>query len=61
MLVVMYAIIRDDRVRRWGWRQKGMLLMHEGTHADKDDGSDDGVMYQALSSAPRSQRMSWSD
>jgi ribosomal protein L11 methylase PrmA len=56
----MYAVILDDRVRRWGRRREGMLLVHERMH---DDGSDEGAVCQALSSAPRlsrSQRVSWS-
>jgi hypothetical protein len=63
MLVVMYAVIRDDRVRRWGWRWERMLLVHEGMHSDEDNSSDDGAVCQTLSSAPRlsrSQWMSWS-
>jgi len=36
MLVVMYAVKRDDRVRRWGWRWKRMLLVHERTHINED-------------------------
>jgi hypothetical protein len=54
---MMYAVILDNRVRRWGWRREGMLV-HEGMHVGEDGGKDGRAVCQALSSAPRLSRFS---